>query len=247
MAKQLIIVWMLVLSLSALVNTNSISAQSSCLRTETRGIVDINPKSPTGQTNAAYLSAQSEALGRLYSTGCNRKPCINILRGQGVSGKLLPWSSIFNPGYWIPVVPNECIICAEDKNTIEIECPNGNLEPVPLAGTLIPQIAIRLYGLIASISMYGLVLVLMVLGIRYLVAGLNSQGTYRNPAANLRVVITAIVITMIIGTLVLQLLFTVLKLDDNALDIKPACIPTDSAEIYRKDQVTFCDNDMTTK
>lgn len=207
-----------------------------------------------------YLQDQQEGLARMWSTGCNRKLCINILKGVGAEGKLLPWAQIFNPGYWIPVVPSECIKCVEDwasggaiklsdgtykvereygKVPEMIECPGGDQQSVPLPVNLMPHIAIRLYGLIASISIYALLLVAGVIGIRYLVGGLAKGGRYTDTARDLRNVLSALIITLIAGTLLLQILFTVLKVSET-IGIPDACLPTTSKDIYEKDKESFC-------
>ena len=190
------------------------------------GEVVADSNAAAAASNSAYLSKQQRDITYTYSTGTNTDACIQILSGGSAgsavgTGKLIGWSRIFQPGYWIPVVPNQCVVCAGT----ETDCPYGIGQNVPLALNLTPQIAIRLYGLIASFTMYGLVLVAAVLGIRYLVAGLNNAGKYKNPAQNLRVVFSALIITLTISTLFLQILYNVLKLDDNALIIQTPCTP----------------------
>lgn len=209
------------------VPTLHISAATSPIQNGTvEAVPDSNAAASASASNSAYLSKQQRDITSTYSTGENAKACIRILSGGSAdspvgTGKLIGWSRIFQPGYWIPVVPNQCVVCAGT----ETDCPYGIGQNVPLALNLIPQIAIRLYGLIASFTMYGLVLVAAVLGIRYLVAGLNNAGKYKNPAQNLRVVFSALIITLTISTLFLQILYNVLKLDDNALIIQTPCIP----------------------
>lgn len=215
-------------------------------------------------TAAEYLADQNSQLARTWSSGCNRRLCINILRGLGADGSLLPWAQIFNVGYWIPVVPSECVKCVEDWRTggvtdlrgVEtplttydprfpelLECPGGDQQTVPLPATLIPQIIIRLYGLLASISIYALLLVFAIIGIRYLVGGLAKSGSYTDTARDLRNVFSALFITLTAGTLLLQVLFSVLRVQDG-LGIPEACIPTNDTRILTAEAAeqfkTFC-------
>ena len=209
--------------------------------------------------NGQYLKQQQEDLLRTYSTGLNRKLCLNILRGAGGNGQLLPWAQIFNTAYWIPVVPEECVKCIENNyannpqigrwpngkakykwdqilNTTQdrpatptpdiTECPGGDGLSVPLPSNLLPHILIRLYGLMASISIYGLGLVFAIIGVRYLIGGLSKGGRYTDTARNLRTVFSALVISLTIGTLLLQILFTVIQLPTDATLVYQACIPT---------------------
>jgi hypothetical protein len=186
-------------------------------------------------TGTEFLKQQQEDLLRAYSTGLNRQPCLAILRGAGGDGKLLPWAQVFNPGYWIPVVPIECVKCIENPKTPTIiECPGGNEQNVPLPANLIFHVGIRLYGFIASITVYGLVLAFAVIGIRYLVNGLSKGGSFRDTQKNLRTVSTAIIITLVAPTAVLQLLFSVLKLPEDTTKIYQACIPTSNASEANK-------------
>jgi hypothetical protein len=210
--------------------------------------------------NGQYLKQQQEDLLRVYSSGLNRRLCLNILRGVGGGGQLLPWAQIFNIPYWVPVVPTECVQCIENNyannpalpekwpngktkykwdillNTTQdkpatptpdiTECPGGDGLSVPLPANLIPHIIIRLYGLLASISLYGLGLVFGIVGIRYLVGGLAKGGRYTDTAKDLRNVSSALIITLTIGTLLLQILFSVVSLPAEATLIYQACIPT---------------------
>lgn len=181
------------------------------------------------------LKKQQEQIKLTYLTGTNTKRCVNILNGKapdadaGSVGDLFQWANIFNPGYWIPVVPTECVVCQTNSSapvgTVTDGCPYGEGVSVPLPLNLMPHMAIRLYGLLASITIYGLILAFAIVGVRYLVGGLAKGGRYTDTAKNLRDVFSATLITLVASTLFLQILYNVLRVDQNALTIKAACIP----------------------
>jgi hypothetical protein len=192
-------------------------------------------------TPEQQIAKQQADLGKTYLTGTNSKRCVNILEGRAKGtndgpANFLQWTKIFDVGWWIPVVPEECVVCIQsdaelDKKpadrTTEVTslCPYGNNSNVPLPLNVIPQIAIRLYGMLASITIYGLVLVFAIVGIRFLIGGLSKGGRYTDTAKNLRDVFSALVITLTIATLFLQLLFSVLKVNQKGLVIDEVCIP----------------------
>jgi hypothetical protein len=186
-------------------------------------------------THSFAALTPEQKLARTYSTGNNKERCVNILEGRerdvGTgAANFLQWAKIFDVGWWIPVVPNECVVCVDKSKPIDFNgvtdiCPYGNQTNVPLALNLIPQIAIRLYGMLASITIYGLVLVFAIVGIRFLIGGLSKGGRYTDTAKNLRDVFSALVITLTIATLFLQLLFSVLKVNQKGLVIDEVCIP----------------------
>lgn len=184
---------------------------------------------PVQYDNGEYLQSQQDNLARTYSTGLNRHPCLKTLRGgdRGADGRLLQWTKIFDTAFWVPVVPEECVVCVEDYTTPTItECPGGDRQAVPLPANLIPHILIRLYGLLASISTYAMVLVLSVLGVRQMFNGLSKEGAYAENARNLRRVATGILIVLTVPTIFLQILFSVVQLPETTTDIFQACIPT---------------------
>jgi hypothetical protein len=197
-----------------------------------------------------YLSEQKAALGKLYSTGANTKACVNILSGRAENAALtaptnyLAWAQIFNISFWIPVVPEQCVVCydtaigkytdtvANDHKAGDYKpgiskdvCPYGNGQSVPLPLNLIPQVIIRLYGLLASITIYALALVFSIIGIRYLIGGLSKGGRYTDTAKNLRDVFSAMIITLTISTVFLQILYGVLQVDKTQFKIDIVCIP----------------------
>lgn len=199
-----------------------------------------------GQTSD-YLSTQTANLSKTYSTGDNSLPCLAILSGKRAgststtSPSLLEWSNIFNTSFWIPVVPEQCVVCLDTGYSVggytdgtkkeyavgnTLKCPYGNGQSVPLALNLLPHIAIRLYGLLASMTLYMLVIVFAVVGIRYMIGGLGKGGRYTDTAKNLRDVFSALIVTLTISTLFLQILYVVLKVDPDKLDVNAPCIPS---------------------
>lgn len=194
------------------------------------------------QNDSVNLSQQQRDLASTYLTGANTQACVRILNGgtassAGNGASLLAWSNIFNTAYWIPVVPTQCVVCSSSASQMNgvtgtlgqrtSQCPYGEGQSVPLSLNLIPHIIIRLYGLLASITLYGLILVFAIIGIRYLIGGLAKGGRYTDTAKNLRDVFSAAIITLTVSTLFLQVLYSVLQIrDENALRIQNACIPT---------------------
>ena len=195
-------------------------------------------------TREQLLADQATKLKNTYLTGANSGRCINILEGRAKNTpqdpkkgvEFLQWAKIFDVGWWIPVIPDECVVCIEsdaeinkslESRTTEVttNCPYGNNTNVPLPLNLLPQIAIRLYGMLASITVYGLVLVFAIVGIRFLIGGLSKGGRYTDTAKNLRDVFSAMVITLTIATIFLQILFSVLKIDPKRFVIDEVCIP----------------------
>ena len=188
----------------------------------------------TNASASALLSQQQANLKGAFSTGDNTAACINILSGREKNAALtgttnyLEWSKIFVIGYWIPVVPEECVVCKDGaiKDPITTpKCPYLVGQSVPLPLNLIPQIIIRLYGLLASITIYALALVFSIIGVRYLIGGLSKGGRYTDTAKNLRDVFSALIITLTISTLFLQILYGVLRVDQSQFKIDIVCIP----------------------
>jgi hypothetical protein len=210
-------------------------------------------------TNEVFKQNQAIQVGKLFTQGLNRRPCIEILRRiTNPSEPLNYWANLFNVPFWIPVIPTECVVCKEDTNTenyvekkqvngrevldynnegrgervqINVECENGDGSTVPLPLDLLPHMILRLVGLIFSITLYAVLLVAVMIGIRFVLSGFTKSGVYLDTSSNLRTALSAVGVGLVAGSILLQILTGVLALDDSQIVIKKSCIPTSNKKV----------------
>ena len=115
------------------------------------------------QTNKETLKLKPDKTSNSFS---KNNPKIVALTGIGDSTpecgkKTIDIKSIITPGEFFPVIP-----CAYDKTTGQIQ---------PLSPALIPDIMIRAFGMIASLTFYLFFGILVLSGVMFIWDGINGN------------------------------------------------------------------------
>lgn len=137
------------LDLHLLISANNFG-QTTILRQQKTTKEKLEPKIINKNSN--YFSKNNPKIAALTGIGDSTPEC---------GKKTIDIKSIITPGEFFPVIP-----CAYDKTTGQIQ---------PLSPALIPDIMIRAFGMIASLTFYLFFGILVLSGVMFIWDGINGN------------------------------------------------------------------------
>lgn len=162
----------------------------------------------------AVFSAPANADSHLTDSDQAIKNAIEKANEQCATDIKTNYSSLFWPGANLPLIPDTCTTATGTSGTATEEVTNA-----PLRLEYIPNVIARLYGFLASLSIYLFGVMMAFWGTQWAVGGLqySSSDDMFNIKKNIRNAALAMLITLIISFLIVEVL-NAIGIDTDQLD-----------------------------